>query len=296
MIQSSLKEKSILVDFDGGHYEWHRRDRSVESDVEKRSGVRRAVRAKKNIFLNHDHLLHALRQVVQHARSSSSQMTLPWHPSRRLLLNINFLPHQRKMAECQAALDTLLVQLDQQWNQMKQGAAAALGPLYDPDDYPPLDSIKQGTYIAAKFYPMADETDVRLQADEELVNAIREEVKHNEQQLFADAIYSVWEKLFDLLHSAKSNLDKRSWEGERFRTEWLGHLTDLAPVLRGLNLAEDPRLDNMATQLQDFVKDKSEDKLKQVGRSRADAAKEVDRLYQDVAAVFGPMRAEKEGA
>jgi len=295
MIQSSLKEKSIKVDFDGGYYEWHRRDRAVEKDVGDRAGVTSSAgRYQKNTFLGPDHLLHSLRQVIQHARTASENMTLPWEPSRRLLLNINFLPHQKKMIECRNALDALFIHLDSDWQDMMLGAKSSLGPLYNPDNYPTLEEVKQRTYIKATFYPMADASDVRLQADEEMVDAIRTEVERNQSQLFDDAVFHVWERIHKIVANAKGNLEKTTFRGARFRTEWFDHLAELTPVLKGLNLNEDPRLDKMADELDSFCLAYTEKGIKGSASSRFQATQSMNQIHQDLTAIFGPMQKERE--
>ena len=80
----------------------------------------------------------------------------------------------------------------------------------------------------------------------------------------------------------------------RFRSEWFGHLAQLAPVLQGLNLDEDPRLDDMAGKLGQFLINHTEDKLKQSHHRRDRARQDMDKIHSDLTAIFGPMKQEKD--
>ena len=298
MIQSSLKERAILVDFDGGYYDWHRRDKKVEKDVGSRAGVNSAAgRYKKNIFLDNDIVLHSLRQIVQHAREASNNMTLPWHPSRRLLLNLNFLKHTKMVQEHESAIAEVLEHLDEHWDEMLEGARTSLGNLFVSTDYPNLSDVKAATYIKATFYPIGDDTDIRLSADEEMVERIKEEVRKSASRTYDDAIFHVWEKLYSAVSNAKENLDKVAHGADgRFRTEWYSHLEELVPVLKGLNLDGDKRLDEMADRLSTFLDDHEERQLKRKRGVCKHAASRMEDVYNDLTAVFGPMRQQRGAA
>lgn len=294
--QSPLKERAILIDFDGGFYEWHRRDKKVERDVAKQAGVRSDVgHYIKNIFYGTDQLLVSIRRCVQDARAASDRMTLPWHPSRRLLLNVNFLDHKRLIVEANNDLDNYSAQLRDQWDDMIADAKGHLGPLWRSDSYPTLETVLARTYVRATPYPLADENDVRLEADDEYVEEIRKEVAANEARLFNDAIYAAWERLFSVVENAHWNTQKLAKYNRtgRFRTEWVDHIADLAPILKGLNISGDPRLDAMADRLSDINDALTTSTLK----PHHDATrKRVADLYNDLAAIYKPMQADKEAA
>jgi hypothetical protein len=137
---------------------------------------------------------------------------------------------------------------------------------------------------------------VRLDADEEMVNAIRDEVTANERRTFNDAVFGVWERLYKLVENANTNLHKDKAYGERFRTEWYEHLNELAPILKGLNLSEDARLDEMADRLTNFTTTFDEKEIKQRWMVKDRAREEMNRIHSDLSAIFGPMAKEQKNA
>jgi len=294
--QSPLKERAILVDFDGGFYEWHRRDRKVERSVAATAGVRPDVgRYIKNIFYGRDQTLVAIRRVVQDTRAASHDMTMPWNPGQRLLLNLNFINHKRLITDANNRLEELTEQLEDEWDDMIRDAETNLGSLHVAENYPTLLQVKRNIYVRATPFPLSDHHDVRLEADEEFVDEIRKEVMANQAKLYSDAVYSAWERLYDVIANAHANVNKQRHRNERFRDEWVDRIKALAPILKGLNIDGDARLDEMADRIKDlsWVIDESGGSC----RPRSQAVKNrVNDIYDTLSAIYRPMQAEREEA
>lgn len=286
-ISSSLKEKAILVDFDGGHWDWTRRDRTVESEVATNHNVSKATgRYLKNLFLSTDQPLVDLRTVIASARESHRGMTLPWAPSRNLLLNKNVIEYKRVQLHHLADLDKAKAALSQSWPSMLSKAARALGPLFNPSDYPALDLVLDAAYLRHKFYPLADASDVRLSCDSDLVDEIRAQVKDDMTSTFNSAVLSSWERLLDILKNATTNLSKLDPKTDgRFRIEWHDNLSTLLPLLSGLNLDDDPRLDEMALRAKSLLRPDPEEYQTSLD-ARAKAYTKAQSIYNDLSAIY----------
>lgn len=293
-ITSSLKEKAILVDFDGGFFNWQKRDRRIEAAVAKANDVsRNAVRTLKNLFLGCDSQLAAIRSIVQQARCDSDAMTLPWSPGRRLLLNVAVLPYKERQMRYRTSLDEAKDALSSVYPNLLTTAKHTLGPLFNGDDYPSLSSILASAYITHRFYPLADASDVRLSCDSALVADIRAEVEAEAANTYRSAVLSTWERLLDIMKSATSNLSK-GLDGptsQRYRSEWHDHLSSLVPLLSSLNLDEDPRLDAMAHRCSAILRsDPQEYEVSLDARARAYT--KAQSIYDDLSSIFGQMKQE----
>lgn len=291
-ITNSLKEKAILVDFDGGFYNWQRRDKNVEREVASTHAVSSSAgRYLKNLFLACDAPFCRIRKCVTDARSNSDLLTLPWNGDRRLLLNKNVIRYQTLQANHYNTLAEAKESLRDSFQALLYSAEQNLGPLYNPDDYPNLSHILDACYIRHAFYPIADATDVRLSCDADLVASIKAEVQANAERTFSDAVLSTWERLLSIMESATTNLAKHldGHSSERFRTEWHDRLADLLPVLDGLNLASDPRLDAMARRCQALlVPDPDEYKVNLT--ARAQAYTKSQSILDDLHAIYGGLK------
>lgn len=291
-ITNSLKEKAILVDFDGGFYNWNRRDKSVEREVASTHAVSSSAgRYLKNLFLACDTPFQRIRQVVQSARKDHDLMTMPWTPGRNLLLNKNVIAYKTTQSRHFSLLDEAKSALRDNYNALLFSAAQNLGPLYNADDYPSISSILTSCYITHKFYPLADETDVRIAVDSALVEEIKAEVKANAEATFNSAVLSTWERLLSIMQSASTNLSKNldGKTSERFRTEWHERLADLLPVLAGLNLNDDPRLDAISRRCRALlVPDPDEYKVNLT--ARATAYTQAQAIYDDLSSIYGGLK------
>jgi len=293
-ITTSLKEKAILVDFDGGFYNWNRRDRRVESEVASTHAVSSAAgRYLKNLFLSCDTPFQKIRQAVQSARKDHDLLTLPWTPGRNLLLNKNVIRYKTLQASHFNHLDEAKSALRDSYQALLYTAERNLGPLFNESDYPSISSILDACYITHKFYPIADDTDVRLSCDAELVDSIRAEVRANAEATFNSAVLSTWERLLSILKSATTNLSKNlsGATSERFRDEWHTHLAELLPILSGLNLSEDPRLDEMARRCHSLIVP-DPDEYKVNLDARAAAYTKAQSIYDDLSSIYGSLTTE----
>lgn len=294
-ITSTLKEKAILVDFDGGFYNWNRRDKSVEREVASTHAVSTAAgRYLKNLFLACDTPFQRIRQAVQSARASHELLTVRWNPGRNLLLNKNVLRYQQLQAAHYAELDEAKSSLRDNYQALLYTAEQNLGPLFHLSDYPDITQILSACYISHQFYPLADDSDVRIACDQSLVSEIKAQVKANAEATFNAAVLSTWERLISIVGSASSNLSK-GLDGattERFRTEWHDKLAELLPVLSGLNLNDDPRLDALARRCQALLRSDPEE-YKVNLTARAEAYTKAQSIFDDLSSIYAALPASK---
>lgn len=287
---SSLKEKSILVDHDAGFYNPVRRDKRVESEVSSIHNVSAAAGTyHKNLFLACEKPFSAIRKITQNARDESILMTLPWEPSRRLLLNKNVLTYKSQQTKHQFALDEAKAKLTQAYDALLFTAERNLGTMYRQSDYPSIDEILDSCYIRHTFYALSDASDVRLDCDADMVREIQQEVRINQANTYTMAVLSSWERLIDIVKNATTNLSKLDAStGARFRTEWYDKLTDLLPLLSGLNLDDDPRLDAMAKRCQSLLSLPADEYTVNL-TARAQAYSKAQAIYDDLSSIYGAM-------
>lgn len=291
--RNSLKSKAILVDFDGGWYNWTRRDTKVEKEVTTSNGLaRNAGRYLKNLFLGCDLPLHHIRQIVQSARKDHDTRTVPWEPGRRMLMNINFIDYSRCMQAHQRELAAAKLDLQNKFDGLIKDAQRSLGPLFNQADYPRCHEVISACYINHKFLPFADASDVRLDLDEEIVAQIQAEVEANQADQYKAAINSTWQRVYEVVETAHRNLAKNhngsKGTGERFNTNWYDTMKELLPVLDGLNLDNDPRLKNISKKCEDFLANYSEEDLRCSTDVRKIAYDKAQSIFDNLSAIYNP--------
>lgn len=291
--RNSLKNKAILVDFDGGWYNWTRRDTKVEREVTTSNGLsRNAGRYLKNLFLGCDLPLHHIRQIVQLARKDHDDRTVPWEPGRRMLMNVAFVEYTRCMQAHQRNLAAAKLDLQDKFAGLINDAQRSLGPLFNADDYPKCHEVVSACYISFKFLPFADSSDVRLDLDPEIVAEIQAEVEKNQADQFKEAVNSTWQRVYELVETAHRNLAKNhngsKGTGERFNTNWYESMKELMPVLDGLNINNDPRLVAIREKCEDFLDNFAEDDLKCSTDVRKIAYQKSQAIFDNLSAIYNP--------
>ena len=289
-ITSSLKEKSILVDHDAGFYNPVRRDKRIESEVSSIHNVSSAAgEYHKKLFMGCAKPFGALRKITQDAREDSILMTLPWEPNRRLLLNKNVLSYKQLQAKHQFTLDEAKTKLADAYDALLYTAEKNLGTMFRREDYPSIQQILSECYIRHTFYALSDASDVRLDCDADMVREIQQEVRANQALTYNNAVLSSWERLIDIVKNATSNLSKLdASSGARFRTEWYDKLSELLPILSGLNLDDDPRLDAMSKRCFALLSLPADEYAVNL-TARAQAYTKAQSIYDDLSSIYGSL-------
>ncbi len=288
-----LKSQAILVDFDGGFFNWVRRDQRVERDVASQYNVsKNAGHYNKNLFLGADSPLCAIRTIVCAARKMHELKTVPWEPQRNLLLNTNYMGYMQEFSKHRNDLELAKAELDKAYDTMIQSARSYLGPMWRQEDYPRKGLVLDSCYITVKHYAVADATDVRLQIDDSTVSAIQEEVTRNAEEQFEKAVESVWQRLYDVVEAANRNLHKASTAGDRFHVGWFSQMAELIPALSGLNLSNDPRLNTLAERCKYLVTGVTAEDYQISKTTRAAAADISQKIYDELSSIYKPKEKE----
>lgn len=294
--KTDLKKRAILVDFDGGHFNWNKRDGSVEREVAQSKNVNRSVGSyHKNIFYGCDGKLEHIRRLVSNARRSHEEITVPWEAGKRLLLNANFMKFQQEMAKAMSDLSMAKAELAKEWDSMMLLAERTLGPMYRKEDYPTLDQVLDSCFITIKTYALSDAEDVRIDLPDSFVETLKQEVAKTQASQYAAAVESTWLRLYKVLEQATANLGKRdgSKGTTRFRTEWYFTLGALLPALKGLNVNDDPRLTELADRCQALLAYPADDYKLSVTQ-RQEAYAKAQSIFDDLAKSYTPDTGLKE--
>lgn len=289
---NDLKSRAILIDFDGGYYNWTKRDKHAEKEVASAHDVSRSAgRYLKNVFLGCDAPLATIRTIVADARNDHNLMTLDWEEGRRLLLNTNYLTYTKRFQEHLMHLQDAKQVLADSYDSLLQQARYHLKDMWREEDYPRKEEILAACYITRRAFPIADASDVRLDLSEDIVAEIQAEVTANQASQFESAVSSTWERLYKLVEAATQNLAKNlngGSTGARFHTEWHEALAQLLPLIDGLNLTQDPRLTEMSQRCWALLADSTDD-LKLSKPTRAAAYTKAQAIFDDLAAIYSPQ-------
>lgn len=287
---SAIRETSVLVSFHGGYYNWKRPDREIAAFVAQQKGVNANVgEYKKNIFAGSDALLGSMKALITEARAYHYLVTNPSpYDGEAFLMNVSIAPYKAKMIEFGHRVEQLNAQIETEWVSMQQAAQTALGPMFNPKDYPTVQQVQADNYIKTVFKPIPSGENIILSGvDAQLRQEIADSVDSGLREAYKAANLTAWKRLLDIIDNARVNLAKGKGDG-RFRTEWHDNLSQLLEVMDGLNITGDADLHDFSQKAASLL-DASPDVLKTDEDRRFQMADKAEDIFRDMSTMFASI-------
>lgn len=287
---STLSERALLVSLNTSQWTARKLDRGETTSLNRRHGLAvEAARVNKNLLPVGGELTY-LQQVVGAIRKTFDQHTLPWGSDAMRILKSDTYMDFVQMArgwqdDWERARDAFLAA----YPRMERDAAAALGPLYDPDDYPRGVDLQRKFKFDLRFMPIADENDWRIAVGDAERERLRADVRRHLQEVENAATASAWERIHDVV--AKT-VERLSDPANIFRDSLVENAVELCAVLPGLNLSGDPRMEEVRTTIERTLARYSGnvDALRHNPAAREDAADKMAEIMRKMAG-YMPQKA-----
>jgi muconolactone delta-isomerase len=237
----------MTVNIQIGVWTGHRLDKAASQKVTaEASAASDAARVNKHLIPKD--ALKALSSTASAIRMHFYEKTLPWKDNGdRLLpraLYFDFMAeHNRLEQEFTTARDQFV---DVIYPSAREQAAFRMGELFKADDYPMPSSLREKFYINLDIDAVTVAQDFRVDMDANTVAQIQADMTATLQARMHRAMQDVWTRLAETVgHFA----EKMSTDAI-FRDSTVKHLDELIAVLPGLNILNDPELEQMRQEIE----------------------------------------------
>lgn len=280
----SIAENTMTVNLTVGIWQGHRLDKAASKQVTDSNGADAdAARVSKHLIPK-----EYLKDIVTAAgqvRAHFYQKTLPWKDNGDRLLTrklyAQFVEEHSEMAK--AFKDAVADFLNRTYPAAKARAEFRMGSLFNANDYPTADQLRHRFYVALDIDAVTEAGDFRVQLDGAEAAAIRARIETATTQRLGAAMRDVWERLAETLgHFA----DKMAGNAI-FRDTTVSNLLELVELLPGLNLLDDPNLDQIYRDLNDTLRGVTPKDLRKSPEVRTAAADETKRILEEMKGFMG---------
>lgn len=185
-----------------------------------------------------------IKQKINSIRAFHYDHTLPWLDSgQRILSSAGFMAYAEAMRKERAELTTLINDFVADYEEQLEQAKQRLNGMFKQEDYPASDEIRERFGFDVSYYPVPAAGDFRVQGiDEEMKQAIQEELDKAQQVAVKQAMRDVYDRLYK---SVKHMTAKLSDPKAIFRDTLVDNLADLVELLPSLNIENDPKIDEL---------------------------------------------------
>jgi len=275
----SISASAVLVELNISVWPATIKDSKVSDQITSAaSAIADAGQFRKNLFAGTS-LRKDIENYAARARLYNNQRTMPWaDKGERLLPTKLFMDYKISMSTFQQQFDSMCSTFFQNYAVLIQQAQTNLVGLFNPDDYPPLDEVKEKFAFNLTVKPVPESGDFRLDIPATDLEEIKQSFENQQAQKMADAMRTPWERLHTMLTAMSTKLAKGRDEkaNMRWHDSFISNPLELCQLLTAMNITNDPKLEEARKQLELTMLGTNLGALKEDVHAREDLKAKVD--------------------
>jgi hypothetical protein len=270
----------MLVDLNISCWTGKKIDKSVSQEVdETKEAKSRAGNYNKNLLAGTEYL----DQIVKFAagvRLWHNKRTLPWADAgTRLLPMTSFLSYKATLNDLEAEYNALVDRFLDKYPELVDAAAFNLGKLFNRDDYPEVETIRNKFKFSYMFSPVPTAGDFRVDIGETALAELRDQFELNANNKVERAMKEAWGRLHDVLcHMSEKLTDTEEGKSREFRDSLVGNALELVDTLKALNITNDQSLETARKELFSAIAGVEGKELRRNPDIRKDVKSQVDNI------------------
>jgi hypothetical protein len=251
----SIANNGVLVDLNISVWTGRKMDKKVSGEVDAAKQTKtKAGNYHKNLFAGTDKLERVV-SVTGKIRNWHIKQTLPWSDSgTRLLPMGNFFEYKQNLAVLEKEFYDAVDDFIAAYPTLISAAAFQIGALFNRDDYPSEDKIKDKFKVKSFFNPVPLSGDFRVDTDAATQQQLKEDYENMYRQKEEETAKELWERLHSYLTTLVDRLDKKQQaieksangektKGGQFHESHIDNGIELCGLLSKLNITNDPSLE-----------------------------------------------------
>lgn len=227
--------------------------------------------------------LDALRKFAANTRNFVYSSTTAWGDLGQRAFPMSRFPALHKELDgMKQEFDRLVEQFLGAYEFSRSKAQAKLGNLYNPDEYPSVESLRDKFRFTVAFPPVP-EANLFSGIQDEAEKYLAEEYA----RIYSSRIEDTMKEVFDRLHDALSHMVERlDYNGEddkkRIYKSLLSNVRDLTVMLKEFNITGDSRLTRLHMELDQALTGVTVDALRDDSALRSDTRQKVKSVLSNM--------------
>lgn len=240
-----LQDRSVLADLTIHRWTATKHDRTVSAEVERSHAAKNAGRYNKQL-IDKEHLAE-IDELANQLRKLHYNYTLPWtDKGARLLPSKLFMDYREGVTKLKQQRKIAVDKFIGEYPNLVTQARQRLNTMFDPKDYPPIDVLRNSFDVELEITPVPDVGDFRVDIAKEVQDEVRQQLEANLKTRQEKAVKDCWQRVHEV---AKRVYDVCSMPKPRIYDSMMDNVDDLAVVIQGLNITNDPQLDAITADL-----------------------------------------------
>lgn len=282
----SLSSSGVLVELSISVWTGRKQDKTATKQVADHNGANKAHINTTKALLGDCAELEAVKKFAGNTRQWSYGGTEEWgHLGQRYLPMVRFPGFHKEATEMQTEFYRLRDEFLQVYEFSQTRAQAQLGNLYNPDEYPSVESLRDKFKFNLAYPPVPTGGFIQnIQSEAE--RYLCEEYDRIYTERIEGVMKGVWQRVYDAI---KHMSDKLDWGGEgsagekkRIHATTLDNLRELCGMLPDFNVTNDSRLSTLHAELDQALIGVTTDALREDDTYRAETKKAMDAILSNM--------------
>lgn len=259
MTRYNIDTCALLVELNVSQWTARKLDRSTTDELvtNKNAQSKGAARVNKNLFAGRSEL-EVVSQHITETRSYVYDNTLPWSDSGiRLLPSARFMEFNTKLQEAEDKFYGLVTEFVTVYPSLITAQAMALGDMFNRTDYPHPSDIEHRFRFNVNYMPVPASGDFRVDIGNDAQEELRKKLATLADERVESAMKDIKQRLLEHLKRMSDRLSVDYINGEakprKFHDSLLDGAHDLCELASGLNIINDPQLEEARRALKQAI-------------------------------------------
>lgn len=284
----TITERAMTANLSMGMWQGYRLDKAASQRVTSQAGAS-ADAARVNKHLIPKESLAPIVKAQGALRTHFYEHTLPWRDNGDRLMTrkvfLDFIPeHEKLKDEFDQAVEKFL---KDEYPSAIEKAEFRMGTMFNRDDYPSVSELRHKFYVNLEIDAIATAGDFRVEMDQEHVDRVTKSMEEAATRRLSAATADIWKRLSDTVGYFHERMANPS---AVFRDSTVQNILDLVELLPGLNVLDDPQIEEIRKDMVAKLTGVTPKELRQNSDVREEIADEAKAIMDKVSgfmAAFG---------
>jgi len=285
MIQNS----SMLIDLNISVWTGRKQDKRVSDEIDAAKSTKTRAGNYHKKLLAGTQKLDDLQKLVTGIRAWHYAQTLPWSDGgSRLLPMKNFFDYKATLSDYEVQFNDMVEEFLVEYPTLVTAAAFQLGDLFDADEYPDAERLRDKFRFRFVFLPVPEIGDFRIDINEQHKEELKAQYESFYQNKLSEAMQEAWGRLHECLSRMSEKLSnaespRMTKDGDEnytqiFRDSLITNAVELCELLTKLNVTNDAKLEHARKKLESAIAGVSAKELREDDHMRLDMKAQVDEI------------------
>ena len=282
-----LSEKAVLAGLTIGGWSARKLDRKVTKETNERHNAASDA-GRYNKALIEPSEMKKLTQAMSAARIKHYTLTQPWlDDGARILPTALYDNYRTEIGKLRREYFYEVDQFVKRYPKLVADAPKRLNGMFDPNDFPGVDAIREKFLFEQKLFPCPDVSDFRISIAKEQLEDIKSDLDTKMKEALHNAMNEPVRRIIDVT-SRMADRMKAYTPGERegnFQSSVVTNIRELVEILPAFNLTGDKAITELTKRLATICVDDA-DALKSSPKLRKSVGAEAEAILKQAEALM----------